>query len=84
MKIETNEKHDFFTGTAEDIVNTMNARAFVAEATKAQYMAEVAYRVKILTGTTISNNEARPFLYGLQRAGLVTVIEDRTPKAVDI
>jgi hypothetical protein len=76
MKLETNEKHEQFDGDPADIVNTMNAESFVAEATKAQYMRAVAKRVYILTRTLIAVDDPRTFLYGLQRAGLVTITFD--------
>ena len=76
MKLETNEKHEQFDGDPADIVNIMNAESFVAEATKAQYMRAVAKRVFILTRVLIAVDDPRTFLYGLQRAGLVTITFD--------
>jgi len=76
MKVETNERHDIFEGTAADIVNAMNAATFIEESSKFEYMTAVARRVKIITGCVIADDNARTFLYGLQRAGLITIQYD--------
>jgi D-arabinose 1-dehydrogenase-like Zn-dependent alcohol dehydrogenase len=77
MSIRTRGKQDVITGTPGEIVESMGAVNFVTHSNKVDYMEQAARRVRILTNTVISTTDARTFLYGLQRAGMIKVLYDR-------
>jgi len=71
--IGINDNDRIVAGDPEDFVRQYHARSLSPSATDAEFMRDVAERVKMLTGARVRTARAGDFLDDLIRSGMVKV-----------